>query len=46
MNWLLELKGGVAYNCGVDQDINAISAGSEPAGTEIVNILAAINPEV
>ena len=44
--WLSQREGGAAYNLSVDDDIHAIGADSERAGTQIVYVLTTINPEV
>jgi hypothetical protein len=43
---LFQLKDCAAYNLIVDLDVNAISAHSECTRTQIVDVLAAIDPEV
>ena len=46
--WLClpELKGSAAYDLTVDYDVNAIGAYSESTRTQIVNVLATVDPEV
>ena len=41
-----ELEDGAAYNLSVDQDVNAIRADAKRARVQIVDVLAAIYPEV
>ena len=43
---LPELKGSAACDLTVDYDLNAIGAHAERTRTQIVDVLAAINPEV
>jgi hypothetical protein len=43
---LFKLKHCAAYNLTVDQDVDAVRTDSECARVQIVNVLAAIDPEV
>jgi len=43
---LPELKGSAAHDLTVDYDVNAIGTNSERTRTQVVNVLATIDPEV
>ena len=43
---LPELKGSAAHDLTVDYDVNAIGTNSEHTRTQVVNVLATIDPEV
>ncbi len=42
---LVKLKAGAAYNLIIYEDVDFIGAGSQRVGTQIVNVLTAIDPE-
>jgi len=44
--WLSQREEGAAYNLIVDEDVHFICADSQRARTQIVNVLATIDPEV
>jgi len=43
---LLELEGRAAYHLTVDPDVDTVGAHSQCTSAEIVDVLAAIDPEV
>ena len=43
---LSELKSSAAHDLTVDYDVNAIGTNSERTRTQVVNVLATIDPEV